>query len=116
VIANYSDVLDVFRARADQLEVSRLEIDHLSGLTTGYASILISRAPRKVFGPVSLGLMLDVFGLRLLVVEDPKLTARTLKRRTRRLTSHAHYGPQFPPISGRVKGWLFGYPAPTAAK
>jgi hypothetical protein len=32
--------------------------------------------------------MLDTLGLRLLVVEDPELTARTLKRRTPRKSSH----------------------------
>ncbi len=40
------------------------------------------------FGPVSLLLMLDTLGLRLLVVEDPYLTARTLKRRTPRVRTH----------------------------
>jgi hypothetical protein len=96
LIASYDDFISVCRDRADELEMSRLEIDHISGLSTGYASILLMKTPRKNFGPISLPLMLDVLGIRLLVVEDPKLTARTLKRRTKRLSSHAHYPRQLP--------------------
>jgi hypothetical protein len=116
VISNYADVLDIFRSRADQLELSRLELDHIADLPDGYSSVLISKSPRKVFGPVSLGRILNALGLRLVVIEDANMTARTLQRRRRRMTTHAHYGPQFPPISGPVKGWLFGYPAPIAGK
>jgi hypothetical protein len=35
--------------------------------------------------------MLDTLGLRLLVVEDPELTARTLARRTKRHDEHVQY-------------------------
>jgi hypothetical protein len=116
VIASYHDFVDVCRARADQLEVSRVELDRLTGLADAHSSMLLTKSCMKIFGPVSLPLMLDVLGLRLLVVEDPDLTARTLRRRQRRLRSHAHYRPQFPPISGPVNGWLFGYPPPIAGK
>jgi hypothetical protein len=116
VIASYQDFVDVCRSRADDMEISRQEIDRLTGLADAHASMLLMKSPMKIFGPISLPLMLDVLGLRLLVVEDPELTARTLRRRTRRVRSHAHYRPQFPPIGGPVKGWLFGYPAPIAGK
>jgi hypothetical protein len=88
LIATYDDVVDVFRARADELELSRLEIDHLSGLASGHSSHLLAKRFTQRLGPLSLPLMLDTLGLRLLVVEDPKLTARTLKRRTPRKSSH----------------------------
>jgi hypothetical protein len=89
LIATYDEVIDIFRARADELELSRLEIDRLTGLADAHTSHLLARKFTQVFGPVSLPLMLDVLGLRLLVVEDPELTARTLKRRTPRIASHA---------------------------
>jgi hypothetical protein len=111
-IGTYFEFVDACRDRADELEISRIELDRLTGLADAHASMLLTKSPMKIFGPVSLPLMLDVLGLRLLIIEDPELTARTLRRRTRRLTSHAHYRPQFPPISGPAKGWLFGYPAP----
>jgi hypothetical protein len=88
LIATYDEVIDIFRARADELELSRLEIDRLTGLADAHTSHLLARKFTQVFGPVSLPLMLDVLGLRLLVVEDPVLTARTLKRRTPRCQSH----------------------------
>ena len=88
LIATYDDVIDTFRARADELELSRLEIDHLSGLAPAHSSHLLAKKFTQVFGPLSLPLMLDTLGLRLLVVEDPELTARTLKRRTPRNSSH----------------------------
>jgi hypothetical protein len=89
LIATYDDVVDVFRARADELELSRLEIDRLAGLADGHSSHLLAKKYTQRLGPVSLLLMLDTLGLRLLVVEDPDLTARTLKRRTPRIASHA---------------------------
>jgi hypothetical protein len=88
LIASYDEVIDAFRARADELELSRLEIDHLSGLAQGHSSHLLAKKYTQRLGAISLRLMLDTLGLRLLVVEDPDLTARTLKRRTPRKSSH----------------------------
>jgi hypothetical protein len=70
----------------------------------------------KVFGPVSLPAMLAVLGLRFRIEEDPEQTALTIRRRQRRVRTHAHYGPEFLPISGRATARLFGYPAPIAGK
>jgi hypothetical protein len=116
LIASYDDFVDVCRARADELEISRIELDRITGLADAHSSMLLTKKFMKVFGPVSTGLMLDALGLRLLVIEDAKLTARTLKRRTKRVSTHAHYRPQFPSIGGPAKGWLFGWPAVTAEK
>jgi hypothetical protein len=88
LIGTYDEVIDTFRARADELELSRLEIDRLTGLGDAHTSHLLAKKFTQVFGPVSLPLMLDVLGLRLLVVEDPELTAKTLRRRTPRNSSH----------------------------
>jgi hypothetical protein len=88
LIASYDEVIDAFRARADELELSRLEIDRLSGLADGHSSHLLAKKYTQRLGPVSLLLMLDTLGLRLLVVEDPVLTARTIKLRTPRCQSH----------------------------
>ena len=101
-------MIDAFRDRADELEISRPEIDRLTGLADAHASMLLTKSCMKVFGPRSLPLMLAVLGLRFRV--DPEQTALTLRRRERRIRSHAHYRPQFPPIGGAAKGWLFGYP------
>jgi hypothetical protein len=47
LIATYDDVIDTFRARAEELELSRLEIDHLSGLAPAHSShLLAKKSPR----------------------------------------------------------------------
>jgi hypothetical protein len=120
VVASYEDVVQAFRDRADQLEISRIELDRLTGLADAHCSMLLMKSPMKtpmkIFGPVSLPAMMAVLGLRFRIEEDPEQTALTLRRRERRVRTHVHYRPEFPPISGRVKGWLFGYPAPIAGK
>ena len=88
LIATYDDVINAFRDRADELELSRLEIDHLSGLAQGHSSHLLAKKFTQIFGPISLPLMLNTLGLRLLVVEDSDRAARTIKRRTPRKSSH----------------------------
>ena len=42
----------------------------------------------ELAGPKSLERLFDTSGLRLVVVEDPQATAKTLKRRTPRKSSH----------------------------
>lgn len=112
----YEDVVQAFRDRADDLEISRNELDGLTGLADAHCSMLLTKSHMKVFGPRSLPAMLKVLGLRFCIEEDSEQTELTLRRRRRRVTTHAHYGLQFSPISGPVKGWLFGYPAPIAGK
>jgi hypothetical protein len=90
-VATYHDFVDVCRDRADELKISREEIDRISGLADGHAAHLLAKKFIKTFSPASLPLILDTLGLRLRVEEDPELTARTLKRRTQRVLSHVHY-------------------------
>jgi hypothetical protein len=71
--------------RLQELEISREGIDEIAGWADGYASKLLAGAAakrRKIIGPLSLGLMLGTLGLKMILVEDPESTARTLKRRT----------------------------------
>jgi len=82
--------------RADQLEVSRAELDRLTGLADAHSSMLLTKSCMKIFGPVSLPLMLQVLGMRLLVIKDAEWTNRTLKRRVKRVSTHAHYPRQLP--------------------
>jgi hypothetical protein len=111
LIATYPEFVDVCRDRADEMEISRSEIDRISGLPDGHSAHLLAKQFIKMFTPASLPLVLDTLGLRLRVEEDPELTARTLRRRKRRDRSHAHYPPQFPAINGAINGRLnYGYP------
>src|SRR3982074_3379034 len=85
LITDYGELLEAFRERAKELEISREGIDEIAGWADGYASKLLGGAAakkRKVIGPLSLGLMLGTLGLKMILVEDPESTARTLTRRT----------------------------------
>jgi hypothetical protein len=120
VVASYEGVVQAFRDRADQLEISRIELDRLTGLADAHCSMLLMKSPMKtpmkIFGPVSLPAMMAVLGLRFRIEEDPEQTALTLRRRERRVRTHVHYGLQFSPISGSCSGRLFGFPPPIAEK
>jgi hypothetical protein len=84
LISDYGALLEAFRERAQELEISRVAIDEIAGWADGYASKLLAGEAakrRKIIGPLSLGLMLGTLGLKMILVEDPEATARTLKRR-----------------------------------
>lgn len=51
IVRDYDELRVALRARCEQLNISRLEIDRLSGLPNGYASTVLSNAPRKRIGP-----------------------------------------------------------------
>jgi hypothetical protein len=86
LITDYQTLVATCRARADELDLSRAEIDRLSGLPSGYAGKLLGRdgrGPRKKkMWPVALESMLGVLGLKILIIEDEVATARTLALRT----------------------------------
>jgi hypothetical protein len=84
LISDYGGLLEAFRERAKELQISREGIDDIAGWADGYASKLLAGAAakkRKIIGPLSLELMLGTLGLKLILVEDPEATARTLARR-----------------------------------
>jgi hypothetical protein len=86
LFTGYSTLIETCRARADELGISRLELDRLAGLPAGYSGKLLGRdgcGPRqKRAWPVSLDAMLGALGLQVILIEDPVATARTLALRT----------------------------------
>jgi hypothetical protein len=83
--SDYRTLIEACRVRADELELSRSELDRLSGLPAGYSSKLLGRdgAERrgKKMWPFSLEAMLGVLGVRIVLIEDDAATARTLALR-----------------------------------
>jgi hypothetical protein len=69
---NNADVIAAFRARANQLDVPRLEIDRVAGLARGHSSKLLCAL--KGFGPTSFWAMLQAMGMAVLLIEDPEAT------------------------------------------
>jgi hypothetical protein len=86
-IPGYRGLVETCRARADELGISRLEIDRLAGLPDGYSAKLLGKGnstkkKKARLWPIGLEGMLAVLGLRMLLIEDEAATARTLAHRT----------------------------------
>jgi hypothetical protein len=82
---DYSQFHAACRARAEQLQVSRLTFDEVSGTAAGFwGKFLGPRQIRRV-GFVSLGPVLAALGLKIVLVEDKeafeKVKSRLVKRR-----------------------------------
>jgi hypothetical protein len=80
MISDYTEFVEAIRDRADELGMTRLELDHQAGIQSGYSGKLLSRNHIKGFGKLSLGPVLGALGLRLVLMED---TAQTQKIRAR---------------------------------
>jgi hypothetical protein len=83
-IRSYADLVHALRARKEQLNVSYEVIEAISGLQSGYISKLLSPRPSKRLGQLSLGLILQTLGLKLVLVEDKEAMARVRSRLTPR--------------------------------
>lgn len=75
-IRDYSDLIEVLRARAVGLKTTRLQIDDCAGLPSGYTAKLLSRKKLRCLGHASLGPILQALGLMLVPVEDPAAIER----------------------------------------
>jgi hypothetical protein len=98
VISDYRTLVETCRARADEIGISRLEIDRLGGLPVGYAGKLLGKdggnpgRKSKKMWPVALEAMLGVLGLKILLIEDEAATARTLALRTLVQSNQQRFG------------------------
>jgi hypothetical protein len=64
------------RARAENLDIPRTEIDRLSGMTNGYSSKVLAPRPLKRLGGVTLPLLLGALGVALRLEVDPEAMAK----------------------------------------
>jgi hypothetical protein len=84
-VQGYKGLVETCRQRAEELAISRLELDRLAGLPSGYAAKLLGRdgagPQKKRLWPIGLESMLGVLGLKILIIEDEAATARTLALR-----------------------------------
>jgi hypothetical protein len=98
LITDYRTLVETCRARADELELSRLEIDRLSGYPVGYAAKLLGKdggepgKKNKKMWPYALESMLGVLGLKILLIQDDAATARTLALRTPVQSNQQRFG------------------------
>jgi hypothetical protein len=69
-VRGLEDVHHAARARAEQLNVSREDIDELAGLTGGLSSKLLCDPPLSRMGWQSAPKLLAALGLKLIIAED----------------------------------------------
>jgi hypothetical protein len=74
--SDYQQLLDLFRMRAIELNVSRDVLDEVSGLGVRYMTKLLGPAPVRKVGMNSLGPLLGALGARLALEVDPDAVAR----------------------------------------
>jgi hypothetical protein len=76
LIHSMSDLLDVIRARRDELNISHETIDHLAGFPAGYTSKLLAPEPLRGIGYMSLGAVMGALGMAMVAIEDATAAAR----------------------------------------
>jgi hypothetical protein len=60
----------------EQLNVSRENLDQVSGLPSGYSGKLLAPYARKKIGQLSLGLLLKAAGVKMALIDDPEKKRR----------------------------------------
>jgi hypothetical protein len=90
--SDYGTLVETCRARANELGLSRMEIDRLAGFASGYSGKLLGKRSVEDVGhplkksskkmwPTALEAMLGVLGLKIILIEDDAAAARTLALR-----------------------------------
>jgi hypothetical protein len=82
--SDYGGLVRALRDRAEELDVSRLTLDEISGLPSGYSGKLLAPVPIKNLGPIALGPILGAMGVCLILAEDPQQLARVSDRLVKR--------------------------------
>jgi hypothetical protein len=79
-VTDYDEMIGALRARMAELGVTNETIGAAAGLAGGYVGKILAPSRIKNLGPTSFGLMLQSLGLKLIVVEDAKTTAKMRSR------------------------------------
>ena len=79
--ADYDGLWGAVRARADELGISRLELDFHANLQDGYSAKILGPSQIKSLGTKSLGGILRGTGTYLVLVEDAAATAKFMAQR-----------------------------------
>jgi hypothetical protein len=87
-IVDYTTLVLALRARAEELNISREQIDAIAGLPDRYTGKVLSIRGKKRIGLLSLGPLLGALGIKLMPVEDPEALARVQGRFEPRSVSH----------------------------
>lgn len=86
-IKNYDELIEICNQRANELQLTRAELDELSQLQEGYSSKILRKKSVKTIGHVSMRLF-GALGIRLFLLQNDDATARILAQRTPRKERH----------------------------
>jgi hypothetical protein len=75
-IVNYDELHLAFRARAQELQISRLSIDCLGDLADGHASKIVGLGKIRRMGLSALRPMCRALAIKILIIEDPEQLAQ----------------------------------------
>lgn len=120
VVRSYTEMVEALRARCDELQIPHAVVDAIAGLQDGYTSKVLSPKPfnGKGLGPVSWGI-LEVLGLRVMLVEDWAGLQRMIRRpdwRERRHARSASITASIAPTMGWITAENAGYLAKRRAE
>jgi hypothetical protein len=97
-LRTYDDLVQVIRARRDELDVPHEIIDDIAGLAAGHTSKLLTPRPMKLIGPVSWNVF-EALGMSLVAIENGAALARSRRshkwrqrRQDQMLSTHAYPG------------------------
>jgi len=83
-VRSSDDLHNLLRRRAEEIDVSRLLLDQLAGLSAGFSSHVLADEGRCRLTIDNAALLVPAMGLKLIVVEDPADVARMQRRWTSR--------------------------------
>jgi hypothetical protein len=117
-VKDYDDLIELLRARANELQISRETIDYVGGLPDRLSSKVLSLNHLRRIGMETLGPFLDALSLKLIAVPDEEALARNRSRYVRRDESAARSAnaPRKPhkmkfKLSGTCTARMFGWPS-----
>lgn len=90
--SDYDAFRAAIRARVEQLNISRLCLDNVAGVPSGYTSKLLAPCGRKKIGQFSLELMLKAVGLKMVLIDDREALAKFQPLYEERASSQARPG------------------------
>lgn len=108
-IATYPELRDALRARRQELGLTQLELDYLSGVQDGWTGKAECSAKR--WGQMSLACALGALGLRVVLVEDES----GIPRQTAEMAAMSRRRPaKLPPAALATPDATITAPAPAA--
>lgn len=106
-VTDYTGLIAAIRARKAELNLSDAQLEAASGLTAGHAGKLLGGAMVKSLGKVSLGLVLQGLGLKLIVAVDPAQAERMRPLYAERAVNQARLNNNASPVSTGMVSRVF---------